>query len=682
MTTAPNPTKTAATPDKRKPLRWIGRRLLPVGIFLAAGLLLVFVVGIAQRFGWLSAPGDATADSAASAGSVYTCPMHPQIRQPNAGRCPICGMELVPAASAVADLDALAVKIEPAQRRLANIQTAKVEVAPLEATFQTVGAIAIDESRQATIAAYIDGRLERLFADYTGVDIKKGDHLAIIYSPQLFAAQVEYTEARRALNDSSGLAAVRQSQQALVANTRKRLREFGMTDDQLTELEKSADPQSRLTIYAPQGGTVVEKLAIEGNYVKAGDAIYRIADLSTVWLLLKLFPEDASRIRFGQQVDATVQSLPGEKLVGRVAFIDPTVNTETRTVAVRVELINDGRLRPGDYATASVTLPIGPRGEVFDAALAGKWISPMHPQIVRDEPGQCPICGMDLVSTAKYGFADRPLPHPTSIYVPRSAVLLAGGNSIVYVETKPGLFEIRPLTIGPILRDKIVVLDGLKAGEVVATAGNFLIDSQMQLAGKPSLIDPGRAIAKSKERKGPLVFEQIAVARIGGDTGKKLENLYAAYFQVQSALAADKKPPAAAAQTLHTMASQLASDSKLPAPSIPLVQKVAAKSEHLHHMELDAARKEFKPISHAVVTMATQARGDNAEQPFTHYFCPMVPGGGGDWLQANGELLNPYFGSQMLHCGESVRVLPIQSAKGDGRTHQGRDESQGGKGGE
>ena len=226
-----------------------------------------------------------------------------------------------------------------------------------------------------------------------------------------------------------------------------------MTDEQLAELERTGNAQSRLTIYAPQGGTVVEKLAVEGNYVKAGDPIYRIAELSTVWLMLKLFPEDATRIRFGQRVEAVIQSLPGETLVGRVAFIDPTVDPKTRTVGIRVELVNkDGRLRPGDYAEARISLPIGPQGEVFDADLAGKWISPMHPQIIRDEPGQCPICGMDLVPTSQYGFAGAPVPQPESLHVPRSAVLLAGGNSVVYVETKPGRFEIRPVKIGPILR--------------------------------------------------------------------------------------------------------------------------------------------------------------------------------------------------------------------------------------
>lgn len=660
----------AISQSMRGRLPWIARRLLPIGMFVAAGIALIVTVGIAQRLGWLR-PLDSAAANGGVAGAVFTCPMHPQIRQPGPGRCPICGMALVPASSGSADLDEFSVKIEPAQRRLANIQTAKVESGPITANLQTVGSIAIDESRQATIAAYIDGRLERLFADYTGVDINKGDHLAVLYSPQLYGAQVEYLEARRALNAAGAISVVRQAQEALAANTRQRLREYGLTDEQLKELEKSGNAQSRLTIYAPQGGTVVEKLAVEGNYVKAGDPIYRIAELSTVWLMLKLFPEDATRIRFGQQVEANVQSFPGESLPGRVAFIDPTVDPKTRTVAVRVELLNeDGRLRPGDYAQARIELPIGPQGKVYDANLAGKWISPMHPQIIRDEAGKCPICGMDLVPTARYGFTDEPVAQPESMTVPRPAVLLAGGNSIVYVESKPGLFEIRPVTLGPILRDKIVILDGLKVGESVATAGNFLIDSQMQLAGKPSLIDPTRAIAKSKERKGPLVFDKISVAPLEGKAGQTLDALYTAYFDVHKALASDKTPSGAAAQKLYSSAKELAGEASLPEPSSNLVQEIAVKSEHLHHMDLAAARKAFKPISHAVVTLATQIRSERDPKPFTHFFCPMVPGGGGDWLQPGNDLLNPYFGSEMLRCGDKVQEYPPQSEPAKTESHE------------
>jgi len=633
-------------------------------MFLAAGLLLIAAVGVAQRIGWLPTDAPPPTASEQESGKIYTCPMHPQIRQPTPGRCPICGMELVLATTAGgADLDPLSVKIAPAQRRLANIQTAPVRSAPLSSTIQTIGAIAIDESRMATIASYIDGRLERLFADYTGVEVAKGDHLAVVYSPGLYSAQVEFIETRKALSELQvgALAAVRQAQEKLVVNSRQRLIELGMTEEQIGELESTGDPKSRLTIYAPMGGTVIEKMAVEGKYIKAGEPIYRIAGLTTVWLMLELYPEDAARIRFGQRVEAEMQSLPGTAFEGRIAFIDPTVDPDKRTVGVRVEFLNEERrLRPGDYANATIFLPIGQTGDVYDVALAGKWISPMHPQIVRDAPGQCPICGMDLVPTSKYGYAQSPVEQPASMYIPRSALLLAGENSVVYVEVEPGRFEIRPVTIGPILKDKVIILSGLAEGEMVATAGNFLIDSQMQLTEKPSLIDPTRAVASTQRGNEPLDFEHVHVESLPDALGDQIEKFYAAYFAVQQSLARDEKPSAEAAATVHRLAGELATNNALPAAARRQLQSIAQSSEHLHHMDLKPSRDAFKPISHAVVTLATQIRGDRAQTPFVHFFCPMVEGGGGDWLQPGGELANPYFGSQMLRCGEQAHVFPVR----------------------
>ncbi len=583
-------------------------------------------------------------------------------------------MALVPAtSSSAADLDELAVMIEPAARRLANIETAEVRHEPIVTTIETIGAIMIDESRMATIPSYIDGRIEELFADYTGVDVAKGDHLAVVYSPDLYSAQVEYLESRKSLSElrSSSLEAVREAQRKLAANSRQRLIELGMKPEQLDELEESGEAKSRLTIYTSIGGTVIEKMAMEGKYVSAGEAIYRIADLSTVWLMLQLYPEDASRIRFGQRVEAKMQSLPGETFTGRVAFIDPTVNQKQRTVGVRVEFLNeDGLLRPGDYATASIFLPIGEQGEVYDVDLAGRWISPMHPQIIRDEPGKCPICGMDLVPTSRYGYSDDPVEQPASLYAPRSAVLMAGTNSVVYVETEPGRFEIRPVTLGPILKDRVVILSGLKAGEQVATAGNFLIDSQMQLAGKPSLIDPTRAIIARQERKRPLEFEHVHVESIPDETGQQLEQLYAAYFATQQALANDQLPSESDVLPLHQLAQDLSESSALSKGAREQLSIIAEKSEHLHHREIDEARLEaFRPISHAIVELGTLVRGADAQQAFSHMFCPMVKGGAGDWLQPNDDLRNPYWGTQMLKCGEVVQHFPtvghVESTDGE-----------------
>ena len=670
--------------------RWWVRKLVSAVLVLGVGIALIAAMGVAQRMGWLAGGGGELAASGDATDQVFTCPMHPQIRQPNPGNCPICGMNLVVATNGSgADVDELAVQISPAARRLANIETAEVRREPIVTTLETIGAIAIDESRMATIPSYIDGRIEKLFADYTGVVVAEEDHLAVIYSPELYSAQVEYLESRKSLagGQSSSLEAVRQAQQKLAANSRQRLVELGMTEQQISALEQSGKAQSRLTIYSPVGGTVIEKTAMEGKYVNAGEPIYRIADLSTVWLMLELYPEDAARIRFGQRVEAQMQSLPGETFEGRVAFIDPTVNQEDRTVGVRVEFLNDdGRLRPGDYATAQVYLPIGRQGEVYDADLAGRWISPMHPQIIRDEPGECPICGMDLVPTSRYGYSDQPVEQPESIYVPRSAVLMAGTSSVVYVETEPGRFELRPVTLGPILKNRVVILAGLREADRVATAGNFLIDSQMQLAGKPSLIDPTVARGQgSGVRDQPIVVEQGEVTRIGGEEGEGLERLYAAYFAIQQSLAGDEKPSEEQATALHRVAAALVDAADLPEPAREQLRVIAASSEHLHHMPIETARLEaFRPISHAVVRLAALVRSADATEPYSHMFCPMVKGGAGDWLQPNAELRNPYWGSQMLTCGEVVRQLPVEGSgtrnQGSGVRDRGSGTQKAGKG--
>jgi membrane fusion protein, copper/silver efflux system len=661
--TAESPKTTSPAPAPPRSRRWWMRYLVTPGLVLLSGLLLIFFLGLAQRLGWITAgEGSASATTADAAGQIYTCPMHPQIRQPGPGRCPICSMALVPATTETgADLDELAVRIEPAQRRLANIRTTPAERVPLSVPIRSVGVVAIDESRLATISSYISGRIERLFADYTGVDVQKGDHLAVVYSPELYAKQVEYLESKRAAaqTGTGTLEVVRQTQQRLAANARQRLVELGMTEEQLAELDRSGSAVSRLTIYAPTGGTVIEKLAVEGKYISVGEPIYRIADLSSVWLMLQLFPEDAARVRFGQRVEARVQSLPGQAFEGRVAFIHPTVDEKTRTVDVRVEMENPGRrLRPGDYASVQIEVPLSAEGEVYDADLAGKWISPMHPQIIRDEPGECPICGMDLVPTSKLGYSDEPIPQPTAIVVPRSAVLMTGSTSLVYVETEPGRFEIRPVKIGQILAESVSILEGVAEGEQVAVSGNFLIDSQMQLSGRPSLIDPTRAVAAGPEAKGPLSLSELSPVQLTGPAGESVEALLDAYATVQQALADDRPPTGEDIQTLQD-AAKAVGDFEDISPSVR--EEVAASVEaaaHLHHMELEQARESFKSLSRAVLHLAAQYRGENAE-PVIHFYCAMVKGDGGDWLQQSRPPANPYWGEAMLRCVQHEAELPL-----------------------
>jgi membrane fusion protein, copper/silver efflux system len=245
------------------------------------------------------------------------------------------------------------------------------------------------------------------------------------------------------------------------------------------------------------------------------------------------------------------------------------------------------------------------------------------------------------------------------------------------VETKPGRFELRNVTLGPVLTDKAIVLAGVKPGEQVATSGNFLIDSQMQLAGKPSLIDPTRYVvsSESEHRNTPLQFDSISIKTVEGTPGEHLEQLYQAYFEIQQALAADKLPSESAVAQLVSLPDALSAENVLPKGIQPSLAVIKQKAEHLHHLSLEQARQKFKPISHEIVTLATELRGAGDRQPFHQFFCPMVKEGEGDWLQADPLLSNPYYGSEMLRCGELVRTIPAATSGTDQPTSDEPKES-------
>jgi Cu(I)/Ag(I) efflux system membrane fusion protein len=275
---------------------------------------------------------------------------------------------------------------------------------------------------------------------------------------------------------------------------------------------------------------------------------------------------------------------------------------------------------------------------------------------------------MELVPTSRFGYSEIQLEQPQSLSAPRSAILMAGSNSVAYVETEPGRFEIRKLKLGPILRDRVIILEGLEEGEQVATAGNFLIDSQMQLEGKPSLIDPTRIVTMPPGHSN-LHFTSIDVQHVQGTAGEQLEELYAAYFRIQQTLVGDDKPMEKDVQALQELAAAL-KDSSLGEKEKTLVAAIASDSEHLHTLSLKTARMEFRPVSRAIIELATRVRGAEAAEPFHHFYCPMVDQGNGDWLQANDKLRNPYFGSQMIRCGETVHTIPSQGTGAQGLLEQ------------
>ena len=428
---------------------------------------------------------------------MYTCPMHPNIKQNEPGTCPICGMDLVAieAEAPSSDQKIESIKISKASRTLAGIETEKVKLDHAYQNIHAIGSIDFDEGRISTIAAYVDGRIEKLYANYTGIKVKKDEHLAEFYSPALYSAQIEYIQARSALKNmrNSRLKSTLSTQKALLVNAERRLKELGMSEQQIKDLKKSGKAKSRLVMDSTVSGTVIEKNAVEGSYVKAGQVIYKVADLSTVWLLLDMFPEETNFLKFGLKVSASIRSIPDQKFDGRISFISPTIDKKTRTVRVRVEIPNPhGLLRPGDFANASIRVPVGMSGsgsKIYDSELAGKYISPMHPAEVSDKPGKCPICGMDLVPVEEFGYTSHENDLEKVVTVPRDAILSVGKGHVVFVEGETDRFSLRKVVMGPIVEgNRVVILRGLDAGETVASSGVFLIDSQMQLSGKTSLM--------------------------------------------------------------------------------------------------------------------------------------------------------------------------------------------------
>lgn len=428
--------------------------------------------------------------SSAKAG-LWTCSMHPQVRMNHPGKCPICGMDLVPVGSQrpgmtpEASSTDLHVFLDPHARRMAGVETAVVSLRPLHKEIRTVGKIEFDETNVAQITARIAGRIDEVFASFPGTIVKQNDHLVSIYSPDLLSTQNELLNVyRRNQGQAAGFS------DALVASARRRLELWGVTGAQIEEVLRTGKAQTHVVVYAPRGGTVVQKNVRAGQYVNVGDQLYTIADLGHVWLIIDIYEADLAWVRFGQTIEVILESRPSERFVGTVGFIEPVLNDQTRTVRVRVVLKNMlGVFKPGMYAQALLRVPLLSDGTPAPTGVEGKYACPMHPYIISDKPGDCSVCGMPLERVP--GKLTKVAADKAKVLsIPASAVLSTGKRQLVYVERKPGEYHLVEPTLGPRAGDYYPVIKGLGAGQRVVTRGNFLIDSQFQIAGNPSLLYP------------------------------------------------------------------------------------------------------------------------------------------------------------------------------------------------
>ena len=364
---------------------------------------------------------------------VWTCSMHPNIRMEEPGKCPICAMDLIPLSTmSSGGSDEMAIHFTKEAAQLANVQTSVVSSQNPEKELRLYGKVQADERLIQNQVAHISGRVEKLLVNFTGEPVRKGQKLAVIYSPELVTAQQELLEAAK----------TKQSQPEIYEAAKEKLRQWKISDTQISEIENSHNIQSDISIEASTSGIVTARRINMGDYVSAGTVLYQVSDLSRVWVLFDAYESDLPFLKQGDKLSFTIQALPGNSFEGTVRFIDPVIDPVNRVAKVRVEIGNPGgKLKPEMFATGIVKSNL--------AEYKGKLV------------------------------------------IPASAVLWTGKRSIVYVK-QPGeepIFHLRQIELGPKLGENFVVLNGLSDGEEIATQGAFSIDAAAQLEGKPSMMN-------------------------------------------------------------------------------------------------------------------------------------------------------------------------------------------------
>ena len=462
-------------------------------------------------FGWyVGLPAKrATSTTGEDSSTIWTCSMHPQVRQPNPGLCPICSMDLIALQDGgVGGLRE--VSVTPEAAALMELRVSPVVRQPAEAKVKLFGKLAYDERRATTTTARVAGRLDRFYVDYTGTFVRKGDHIAEVYSPQLLVAQKELILAVQGFNrvKDSGQPAAIDTQRRVLSGVREKLRLLELTQPQIDRIEQQSAPSDHITLYAPMDGIVTHRNVSEGDYVKTGQPLFAVADLKSLWLNAEAYESDLQWLHFAQEIEFTVEALPGSTFTGRVAYSDQEIDPMRRVAKVRVNVPNDAlALKPGMFAVASIDVKVAADGSVIDPGLAGKWISPMHPEIIEDGPGQCSICGMDLVPAEELGFIrSGDETHENPLLIPASAVLRTGQRALAYVRLDDKVeptFEGRELIIGPRVGDYFTVESGLAEGELVVTRGAFKLDSELQIMAKPSMMNANAGLVEVPANSAP-----------------------------------------------------------------------------------------------------------------------------------------------------------------------------------
>jgi Cu(I)/Ag(I) efflux system membrane fusion protein len=559
-------------------------------------------------------------------GTVWTCSMHPQIRSDKPGSCPICGMDLIPLQSEEETGDVAAqytVKLSDAAMKIAEVSMSTVErKAPYKEVYLP-GKVMPDERKIAQLTARYPGRIEKLFVNFTGQKVRKGEVLAKIYSPELVTAQRELFEAIK----------FKEANPKYYAAARQKLKLWDLTDSQIDQIEQSGDVIFYFDVQSPLSGTVTKREVALGDYVKEGNSLFEVVDLSHVWVMFDAYENDIPWIKLRDQISFTIKSIPGKEFKSTVTFIDPVLDRMARVVKVRTELNN-----PNDV---------------------------LKPEMLAS----------GLLRTMLPGSRE-------ALVVPKSSVLWTGKKAVVYVMTDDhnNMFQYREIDLGAEAGDYYVVKAGLQEGEMVASNGVFKIDAAAQLKGEKSMMNPEGGKVSMAHDHGAMTGDKKPEEdeHIGHDEGasenkmkmdmevdknfkQQLTAVYKAQLNLQEAFLATN--PQEVKSTVAGVES-----------SLKKVDMSLVKGEmHNHWMNnlkaLNDALSKIKGGSDIEAQRLAYADFNDTlygaikmfgvtGQTIYYQFCPMARDGkGAYWLSATKEIKNPYYGEAMLTCGETKEVI-------------------------
>ncbi len=530
----------------------------------------------------------------------WTCSMHPQIDLPEPGDCPICGMDLIPMDETGRNANPLVFEMTEDAIKLANIQTIKVGSATATSggVLRLSGKIQADESKSASLVSHIPGRIEQLYVSFTGETVRRGQKMARLYSPDLITAQKELLESKMMENVNP----------KLFEATLNKLKYWKITDKQIENILESKEIQESFVIYAEHSGIVSKRRVSVGDHLKEGGILFDTQNLDNLWVLFDVYEENLATIKLGDEIKFTTPAVPGKEFRGKITFINPVIDPKTRAASVRVEIRNKNQeLKP----------------EMF-------------------------VTGEALIKSSS----------DTRLSVPKSAVLWTGVRSVVYVKvpnTSIPSFEFREVVLGDAVGDNYQIIEGLAPGEEVVVHGGFVIDASAQLNNQASMMN---RLVKGGETTSQLPDYTSTTPR---EFKSQLENLDKIYLELKNALVNDD---AAQAQQ-HAAALSAA----VPTVDMTLLQgdahlywmkKMKAIKEKANEIEasseIETQRKHFDQLSKNIIESTKVFGVDN--EAFYVDFCPMASEGkGAYWLSEDLIIRNPYFGAQMMECGEVKDTL-------------------------